>query len=52
MKKINRQSIMSSLVKLIIIILFISSFTAVFGSQEALTSVSAITGILIFFMSP
>ena len=52
MKKINRHSIISSLVKLTIIILFISSFTAVFGSQEALTSVSAITGILIFFYVP
>ncbi|QIL46775.1 hypothetical protein G7081_06700 [Vagococcus coleopterorum] len=52
MKDITRKSLLINLIQTIGLILFINFSTQLFGAQEALTSVAAVTAILMFIYIP
>ncbi|MDF0480377.1 FUSC family protein [Vagococcus sp. PNs007] len=52
MKEISKQTIIYNLIQIIFIVLFISISTTLFGQQEQLTAVAAVTGLLMFYYVP
>ena len=52
MKEINKKTIVYNLMQIIFIVVFISISTTLFGQQEQLTAVAAVTGLLMFYYVP